>query len=612
MRNTVCVLTTLIICLSIGALAREPHTPITILGNNDFTAANGVLYGTGTLDDPYIIADWKIDVPVGTPYGIKVENASAHFVLRELIIDGAREKQGAAIRLGFVSAATIEHCLISNTHNGVTIASSANVVMRDNRLQVTGKGLCVLGVSTDEYRHTIDETNLLNGYPINYFCGRNGERVSGFNSNNLYIAACQNMTIANNEIVDGDGIQLAFVNNSLIDSNVAYRNCEDGISLYWSNDNTITDNELGNNHRAGIRLWLSNGNKLSQNQLLANSYGAIVSASDNNNLYSNTIAANPIGIELDAGSARNTIAGSIIYHENTRYGIIIHQAVTNYVEKNAIVKTEIGIIVDSLANNNTIRTNTIIDGDTGLVIRGSYNRITQNMIARNTSQGILFPETYGKEAITNNRIFENTFTDNAHHLYLCNDSNTNLLYENMFFGEAGELVSDYGSNTWTVSGVGNFWEYNQNTDKDTAPLLLPLSDRKGLGILSTLKVQSLILVTGKGDSIRIPALIADKAYERFIGFRSFPASLIDNFPAILFCYDKEVSVRFTMETVSFPLDIAFFDGRGTLVGTATMEPESPDLYTANEPFRYALELPSGYLAEHEITAAARLILSGDE
>jgi len=612
MRNTVCVLTTLIICLSIGALAREPHTPITILGNNDFTAANGVLYGTGTLDDPYIIADWKIDVPVGTPYGIKVENASAHFVLRELIIDGAREKQGAAIRLGFISAATIEHCLISNTHNGVTIASSTNVVMKDNRLQVTGKGLSVIGVSTDEYRHTIDETNLLNGYPINYFCGRNGERVSGFNSNNLYIAACQNMTIANNEIVDGDGIQLAFVNNSLIDSNVAYRNCEDGISLYWSNDNTITDNELGNNHRAGIQLWLSNGNKLSQNQLLANSYGAIVSASDNNNLYSNTIAANPIGIELDAGSARNTIAGSIIYHENTRYGIIIHQAVTNYVEKNAIVKTEIGIILDSLANNNTIRTNTIIDGDTGLVIRGSYNRITQNMIARNTSQGILFPETYGKEAITNNRIFENTFTDNTHHLYLCNDSNTNLLYENMFFGEAGELVSDYGSNAWTVSGVGNFWEYNQKTDKDTAPLLLPLSDRKGLGILSTLKVQSLILVTEKGDSIRIPALIADKAYERFIGFRSFPASLIDNFPAILFCYDKEVSVRFTMETVSFPLDIAFFDGHGTLVGTATMEPESPDLYTANEPFRYALELPSGYLAEHEITGAARLILSGDE
>ena len=630
MRNTVCVLTALLICLSIGALAREPHAPITILGNDDFTAANGVLYGTGTLDDPYIIAAWKIDVPVGTAYGIKVENASAHFVLRELTIDGAREERGAAIRLGFVSAATIENCLISNTLNGVAIISSTDVVMRDNSLQVTGIGLSVIGAVTDEYRHTIDETNLLNGYPINYFCERNGERVSGLNSNNLYIAACENMTITDNEIIDGDGIQLAFVSSSLIDSNVAYRNCEDGISLYWSNDNTITDNELGNNQHAGIQLWLSNGNKLSENRLLANSYGAIVSASDNNYLYSNAIAANPIGIELNAGSTQNTITGSIIYHENTRYGIIIHQAVANHVEKNAIVRAEIGIVVDSLANNNTISANTIIGGDTGFVVRGSYNRITQNMIAQNSYQGILFPETYGKEAITNNRIFENTFTDNAHHVYLCTDSNTNLLYENMFFGEASELISDYGSNTWTSSGVGNFWEDNQKADidgnqsdntpvflspvgvQDAAPLLLPLSDRKGLGILTTLKIQNVILLTEKGDALQLPVLIADKAYERFTGFRSFPASLVDNFPAILFYYDEEVAVHFTMETVSFPLDIVFFDGQGMLVGSATMEPESPDLYTANEPFRYALELPGGYLAEHEITAATRLIITTDE
>jgi len=242
MRNVLCVLATFIICLSIGALAQEPHAPITILGNDDFTAANGVVQGTGTLDDPYIIANWKIDVPVGTPYGIKVENASAHFVLRELAIDGAREDEGAAIRLGFVSAATIEHCLISDTHNGIVISSSTNVIIRDSRLQVTGKGLCVIGASSDEYRHVIDETNLLNGYPINYFWGRDGEHISGIKSNNLYIAASQNMTISENEIVDGDGIQLAFVNDSLIDSNVAYRNCEDGINLYWSNDNTIADN----------------------------------------------------------------------------------------------------------------------------------------------------------------------------------------------------------------------------------------------------------------------------------------------------------------------------------------------------------------------------------
>ncbi|HDD59552.1 MAG TPA: hypothetical protein ENF69_01220, partial [Euryarchaeota archaeon] len=37
------------------------HPPIRIDSDDDFTYANGVLWGTGTPDDPYIISGWVIN-----------------------------------------------------------------------------------------------------------------------------------------------------------------------------------------------------------------------------------------------------------------------------------------------------------------------------------------------------------------------------------------------------------------------------------------------------------------------------------------------------------------------------------------------------------------------
>jgi parallel beta-helix repeat protein len=179
--------------------------------------------GSGSAADPYIIAGWEIDVPDTGSYGVKIENASAHFVLRGLIIRGAMDPRGAAIRLGFVSAATVENCSIVNSQNGIEVSSSTGVVLSGNAIYVIGHGLNVIGESAAEYDHLIDESNVLNDYPIRYLYGKDGETVSGIRSSNLYIVASRHMTITNNEIVNGDGIQLAFVDDSLISGNEVYR-----------------------------------------------------------------------------------------------------------------------------------------------------------------------------------------------------------------------------------------------------------------------------------------------------------------------------------------------------------------------------------------------------
>lgn len=71
------------------------------------------------------------------------------------------------------------------------------------------------------------------------------------------------------------------------------------------------------------------------------------------------------------------------------------------------------------------------------------------------------------------------------------------------------------------------------------------------------------------------------------------------------------SVFFVMDGVAFPLAIAWFDGDGRLVGTATMAtcPAEPcPRHAAPEPFRWAVEAPVGSF--DDLPAGARLEVPG--
>ena len=617
-----------VMTLAVVGLAGGTRDPILILGNSDFTVDNGVVGGSGTSDDPYIITGWEINVPQIAKYGIKIENTSANFVLRGVIIRGAAAADGAAIHLGFVSGGRLENCLISDSRNGIEIASSTGVTLAGNVLYIQGIGLRVIGETAKEYNLAIDETNELNNNPIRYVYGKDGETVTGITSNNLYFAACKNMTITDNTITNGDGIQLAFVEDSLISGNEVYRTSpvltENGISLYRSDGNTVTNNVLQNNRFAGMYVWLSSHNKLTDNQFLANDSGLILAASDDNQVYNNMAFANPVGIEVRAGSTRNDIARNIITHANTKYGIVLDQAAENIVEANAITDAETGIRLAENGNNNTVSSNTIVKAAYALSISGSNNEIKGNLIAQNT-RGILLPETYGKTIVRGNSIHDNVFSDNSNHIYLNNDSQSNQMYLNTFLGGGTTLVEDYGKNTWTVNDQGNYWGDYQGTDAngdgigddqvfiypaavaDKAPIISMAQANDNLGVLSTLPVDDLVISLADGSKITLPVLRANEANARFVGFRGFPPALIDGAPGILFSFTDEATRRFTMETVPFGLDIAFFDATGTFVGSMEMDAQSSDLYTAQSAFQYALELQTGRVAALEIGDGASLV-----
>ncbi len=105
-------------CGDAGCWALEE--PIYIYGNAGFTCDNGVVSGSGSQYDPYIIEGWRI-VASGASYGIDVENTSKYFVIRNTIVEGA---SGAGIHFYGVENGTIEGCQLLRNERGILFENS--------------------------------------------------------------------------------------------------------------------------------------------------------------------------------------------------------------------------------------------------------------------------------------------------------------------------------------------------------------------------------------------------------------------------------------------------------------------------------------------------------
>lgn len=125
---------------STSCVAEAEFTPmdsIYILGNDDFTAENGVVSGTGSSSDPYIIEGWEMNFN-NTGTGITVVEADRYFVVRNVHITGAK----IGMRFEGVYHARVTGTTIDNCTTGISASYSEaskvdNVVISD----------CSVGVS---------------------------------------------------------------------------------------------------------------------------------------------------------------------------------------------------------------------------------------------------------------------------------------------------------------------------------------------------------------------------------------------------------------------------------------------------------------------------------
>ncbi len=97
------------------------HEPIYIYGDEGFTIENGVVSGSGTAADPYVIEGWQIDAPQAD-YGIYIDHTTAFFVVRDCTVERARL---AGVYLNTVRNGRVERSRIGLSDTAVYLLNSS-------------------------------------------------------------------------------------------------------------------------------------------------------------------------------------------------------------------------------------------------------------------------------------------------------------------------------------------------------------------------------------------------------------------------------------------------------------------------------------------------------
>ncbi|MEM3445178.1 MAG: right-handed parallel beta-helix repeat-containing protein [Thermoplasmata archaeon] len=230
------------------------HIQIHIQGDSDFTTANGVVSGSGTQSDPYIIEGWEIDAQGGS-YCIWVENTTAHFVIRNCT---ARNTTGgptppyySGILLTNLTNGVVEGNNLTQNYIAIGIGNSNNVTIKNNEISSNNYPL-VLGNATQ--------------------CRIYGNTIKN-NVYGVYIRESANITVEEN----------------LVTANGAW-----GILLYSTCDTEVLNNNVSSSLFHGIILVSSNNNTIFYNTLISNGgYGInITEKSTGNQIYYNNFFQN--------------------------------------------------------------------------------------------------------------------------------------------------------------------------------------------------------------------------------------------------------------------------------------------------------------------------------
>ena len=264
-------------------IAYITHSPISIIGNGGFTNASGVVWGSGTESDPYIIEGW--DINASTANGIDIRNTDAHFAIRNCRVhDGGLNPDGFhGVRLEDCANGTLDGNNCSLDNYGIFIKSSRNITITDNS------------------------------------CGPN-------NFFGISLWSSSVITIHNNNLNSNTacGMSLAFSDNTTVSTNNCSSNSQDGIDIVASRNNILANNNCSFNIGDGIYCYAGSGNNtLSDNTCSYNSRGMDLQYwSTNNTVSSNNCSHNEDGIRLLASSNNNTISDNI-FSRNTRYGLYV-------------------------------------------------------------------------------------------------------------------------------------------------------------------------------------------------------------------------------------------------------------------------------------------------
>lgn len=211
------------------------HSPISITGDGEFTKVNGVVRGSGTASDPYIIAGWEINASGAS--GIFMNHTDAHVVIRNCYVHG-----GA---LG---------------HIGIFLSNCVNSTLENNICSKNDRGISLYHTSDNALTNNTCNSNLHYGILLDSLCSNNKLTNNDCTSNGLggidLWSASNNILINNNcsDCLDGMELLSSSNNNTLISNNCS-SNSYEGILLSWAgNNNDLSDNLVSDNAGYGVDM----------------------------------------------------------------------------------------------------------------------------------------------------------------------------------------------------------------------------------------------------------------------------------------------------------------------------------------------------------------------
>ena len=226
--------------------------PIYIPLDDQFTPANGVVNGSGTQADPYIIEGWAIDA--SETIGICIWNTTAYFIIRNCLVEnggyGVYGERNVGIGV-WGSNGRIENNICLNNRYGIEVYGSNNTISNNT---CSNNGWGIFGDFVE------------NSILTNNICENNEHGISFANS--------ENVTISNNICSNNfHGIEVWWSSNNTLSGNTCSNNSEEGICLQESSYNILTNNTCSNNGWYGIYISSgSSNNTLTGNTLLNNPY----------------------------------------------------------------------------------------------------------------------------------------------------------------------------------------------------------------------------------------------------------------------------------------------------------------------------------------------------
>ena len=241
------------------------HDTISIVGDGGLTAENGVVSGSGTQEDPYILEGW--DINASDEIGIRIAYTSAYVIVRDVYIhDGSTTIPSGAymlddnegIVLDTVENLVIEDVRVDHCLYGIYLNHGAD--MRVEGSEIHG---CMIGVMADETWDATVAGNTVDG------CGRFGIGVQG--------------TVGT--IVEGNDV----------------RDCPAGVSL---RDDTVGTTVQGNTlalNEVGISCDGSGYGVIEGNDIALNDAAVVVTESASMTIRGNLMEENGCGVYLVDG-----------------------------------------------------------------------------------------------------------------------------------------------------------------------------------------------------------------------------------------------------------------------------------------------------------------------